>query len=116
KEAMSEMATKVSNFALFSRSFTLGNLGVMKDMLTGLPKDVLAQIERDAGFKAGSIEGAGEEGAVQQAVTSAKSIARRKAISIVALDVGLMYAGNSMLQSAFHVMLGQGGWSQEGHE
>ena len=116
KEAMSEMATKVSNFALFSRSFTLGNLGVMKDMLTGLPKDVLAQIERDVGFKAGSIEGAGEEGAVQQAVTSAKSIARRKAISIVALDVGLMYAGNSMLQSAFHVMLGQGGWSQEGHE
>jgi hypothetical protein len=56
KEAMSDAATKVSNMLLFSRSFTLGNMGVLKDMLTGLPKDVLAQIERDAGFKAGSIE------------------------------------------------------------
>ncbi len=114
KEAMSEMATKVANTMLFSRSFTLGNLGVMKDMLTGLPKDVLAQIERDAGFKAGSIEGATE--IAENAKTSAAALARRKAISIVTLDVALMYAGNSILQSAFHVMLGQGGWSEEGHE
>lgn len=113
KEAMSEMATKVANTMLFSRSFTLGNLGVMKDMLTGLPKDVLAQIERDAGFKAGSIEGAAE--IAENAKTSAAALARRKAISIVTLDVALMYAGNSILQSAFHVMLGQGGWSEEGH-
>jgi hypothetical protein len=56
KEAMSEMATKVANTMLFSRSFTLGNLGVMKDMLTGLPKDVLAQIERDGGFREGAID------------------------------------------------------------
>lgn len=117
KEAMSEMATKVANTMLFSRSFTLGNLGVMKDMLTGLPKDVLAQIERDAGFKAGSIDEAGNlNGPEQTAVATAKSMARRKAISIVTLDVALMYAGNSILQSAFHVMLGQGGWSEEGHE
>lgn len=114
KEAMSEMATKVANTMLFSRSFTLGNLGVMKDMLTGLPKDVLAQIERDAGFRAGSIEGAAE--IAENAKTTAAAIARRKAISIVTLDVALMYAGNSLLQSAFHVMLGQGGWSEEGHE
>lgn len=116
KEAMSEAATKVSNFLMFSRSFTIGNLGVMKDMLTGLPKDVLAQIERDAGFKAGSIEGAGEEGAVQQAVTSAKSMARRKAMMVVAADVALMYAGNSVLQSAFNVMLGQNDLTQEAHD
>ncbi|MGY4622013.1 hypothetical protein ACVWZ4_007240, partial [Bradyrhizobium sp. USDA 4472] len=113
KEAMSEMATKVANTMLFSRSFTLGNLGVMKDMLTGLPKDVLAQIERDAGFRAGSIEGAAE--IAENAKTSAAAVARRKAISVVTLDIALMYAGNSILQSAFHVMLGQGGWSEEGH-
>jgi hypothetical protein len=116
KEAMSEMATKVSNFMFFSRSFTFGNLGVMKDMLTGLPKDVLAQIERDAGFKAGEIEGAGKEGAVQQAVTSARSAARRKAMMTVGLDVALMFAGNSILQNAFNVMLGDSTLSQEGHE
>lgn len=116
KEAMSEMATKVSNFMFFSRSFTFGNLGVMKDMLTGLPKDVLAQIERDAGFKAGEIEGADQEGASQQAVTSARSFARRKAWMTVGLDVALMYAGNSILQNAFNVMLGDSTLSQEGHE
>jgi hypothetical protein len=52
EEAMSTRAQDREH-ALFSRSFTLGNLGVMKDMLTGLPKDVLAQIERDAGFRQG---------------------------------------------------------------
>lgn len=114
KEAMSEGATKVANFMLFSRSFTLGNLGVMKDMLTGLPKDVLAQIERDAGFRAGSIEGA--EAVAQEAAQSAKVIARRKAMMVVGLDVGLMLAGNSILQSAFNVMLGDNTLGQEGHE
>lgn len=114
KEAMSEAATKVANFMLFSRSFTLGNLGVMKDMLTGLPKDVLAQIERDAGMRAGSIEGA--EVVAQEAAQSAKVIARRKAMMVVGLDIGLMYVGNSVLQSAFNVMLGDNSLSQEGHE
>ena len=114
KEAMSEAATKVANFMLFSRSFTLGNLGVMKDMLTGLPKDVLAQIERDAGIKAGAIEGG--EAVAQEAAQSAKVIARRKAMMVVGLDIGLMYVGNSVLQSAFNVMLGDNSLSQEGHE
>lgn len=115
KEAMSEMATKVSNFMFFSRSFTFGNLGVMKDMLTGLPKDVLAQVERDAGFRPGSIEGAGEEGAVQQAVSTSKQIARRKAIMTVGLDMALMYAGNSILQHAFNIMLGGSDLGEEEH-
>lgn len=107
KEAMSEMATKISNFAFFSRSFTFGNLGVMKDMLTGLPKDVLAQIERDAGFRVGSIDEAGElNSPVEEAVTTAKSMARRKAMMTIGLDIALMYAGNSVLQSAFNVLMG----------
>jgi hypothetical protein len=116
KEAMSDGATKLANLMLFSRSFTLGNLGVMKDMLTGLPKDVMAQIERDAGFRAGSIDGAGEEGSIpQDAAALAKSMARRKAISTVALDVGLLYAGNSIMQSALNVMLGSNTLDQEAH-
>lgn len=116
KEAMSDGATKIANLMLFSRSFTLGNLGVMKDMLTGLPKDVLAQIERDAGFKAGSINEAGEfAGPEIDAAKFAKSMARRKAIATVALDVGLLYVGNSVLQSAFNVMLGSNTLDQEGH-
>lgn len=114
KEAMSEAAIKVANFMLFSRSFTLGNLGVMKDMLTGLPKDVLAQIERDAGIRAGAIEGA--DVVAQEAAQSAKVIARRKAMMVVGLDVALMYVGNSILQSAFNVMLGQNDLGQEAHE
>lgn len=116
KEAMSDGATKLANLMLFSRSFTLGNLGVMKDMLTGLPKDVLAQIERDADFRAGSINEAGElNSPVEDAVRIAKSIARRKAMSVVALDVGLLYVGNSVMQSALNVMLGGNTLDQEAH-
>jgi hypothetical protein len=47
QEAMSDTARKVANMMLFSRSFTLGNLGVVKDMINGLPRDVRAQIARD---------------------------------------------------------------------
>ena len=116
KEAMSDGATKLANLMLFSRSFTMGNLGVMKDMLTGLPKDVMAQIERDAGFRAGSIDAAGEEGSIpQDAAALAKSMARRKAISTVALDIGLLYVGNSVMQSALNVMLGSNTLDQEAH-
>lgn len=57
-EAMSAAARKFANMLLFSRTFTLGNLGAMKDMLTGLPRDVQAQILRDAGPEAlGKIKG-----------------------------------------------------------
>jgi hypothetical protein len=105
QEAMSDGARKIANMALFSRSFTMGNLGVMKDMLTGLPKDVLAQIERDAGFKPGAIASATEAApGAAEAVQYAKSMARRKAMAIVAMDVGLMYIGNSLLQNAMNVL------------
>jgi hypothetical protein len=111
-ETMSDGARKVSNFLMFSRTFTLGNLGVMKDMLTGLPKDVLAQLERDGGFSAGSIANADE---TSPAVSYAKSLARRKAMAVVATDIGLMIVGNSLLQSAFNVMRGDKTMDQEMH-
>lgn len=85
-ESMGKLATKMANIAMFSRSFTIGNLGVMKDMLTGLPSDVMAQLKRDVG----------EEGAKQAAKAG-----QRKAIAAFALDIGLMYAGNSILQDTF---------------
>ena len=115
-EAMSDNARKISNMLMFSRSFTLGNLGVMKDMLTGLPKDVLAQIERDGGFGEGAIA-RGDEGTegAQEAVRYAKTLGRRKAMSIVAMDIGLMYVGNSVLQSAFNVMRGDKTMDEEMH-
>ncbi len=118
QEAMSDAARKISNMLMFSRSFTLGNLGAMKDMLTGLPKDVMAQIERDAGFPQGSIDATGPEAeaAAQTAQTAARyarSMARRKAMTVVALDMGLMYVGNSILQSAINAMRGDTTLDQE---
>jgi hypothetical protein len=95
KEAMSDGATKIANSIFFSRSFTMGNLGVMKDMLTGLPRDVMAQIERDVG----SVD--------PNAVGRARSMAQRKAISVVVTDIVLFYVGNSLLQSAINVISGR---------
>ncbi len=83
-ESMSNMARKMANIAMFSRSFTIGNLGVMKDMVAGLPSDVMAQLTRDIG---------------EPASRAASKIYQRKAIAAFALDIGLMYAGNSLLQS-----------------
>lgn len=88
---MSKAAQQTANLLLFSRSFTLGNLGAMKDMLTGVPRDVQSQILRDAG---------------PDALGAANSYARRKAIAIVAMDIGLMYLGNSLMQSAASIVRG----------
>jgi hypothetical protein len=88
-EAMSVNARKIANFVLFSRSFTLGNLGALKDIVTGMPKDVQSQIKMDAG---------------EAALKLGKSIARKKAAMAFALDLALLYAGNSLLQDALDKM------------
>lgn len=82
-ESMGNMARKIANVGLFSRSFTIGNLGVMKDMIAGLPSDVKAQLERDVG---------------PEATSKASKVTQRKAIAAFAIDIALMYAGNSLLQ------------------
>jgi hypothetical protein len=102
-EAMSNNARKIANMLMFSRTFTLGNLGVMKDALTGLPRDVMAQIERDMG----EIN--------PEAAGYAKALARRKAAMTVLIDVGLFYATNSILQSAVNVLRGDKDLDEEGH-
>jgi hypothetical protein len=99
-ESMSRGARTIANMAFFSRTFTLGNLGIMKDMLTGLPKDVLAQIERDAG---------------PGAMMDAKSMARRTAFATVATDMALFYVGTSVMQSAMNVILGGASLSDEAY-
>lgn len=88
-ESMSAMARKTANFVFFSRTFTMGNLGVMKDMMTGLPRDVAAQIERDAGTAA---------------AYAAKGVAQKKAVAAFAMDIALMYGANAALQSGLAYM------------
>lgn len=83
RESMSEGARRIANLALFSRSFTLGNLGALKDMFAGLPKDLQSQIKISSG---------------ELALQAAQSYARRKAIATFVIDVGLMYVANSLLQ------------------
>jgi hypothetical protein len=89
-EAMSSNARKIANLMLFSRTYTLGNLAVVKDIVTGLPRDVQAQIERD-----GSLE----------ELKRAQSYTRRKTASVLALDVALKYAMTAALSGAFAYML-----------
>jgi hypothetical protein len=90
-ESMSTLSRKLANIYFFSRSFTLGNVGAMKDALTGLPRDVQAQIARDKGI---------------ETLDTIRSYARRKAIGIIAVDIALMYAANSLLQNAVAYLRG----------
>jgi ppGpp synthetase/RelA/SpoT-type nucleotidyltranferase len=107
KEAMSAGARATANLLLFSRSFTLGNLSTFKQAAMGLPKPILAQIERDFGMTmqqalAGTPEAAAQISDISQ---TAKSIARRKAISTIALSAGMYYVGNALVQHAFDAIV-----------
>lgn len=92
KEALSTAANKAANLAMFSRSFTLGNLGVMKDMLNGMPGYVRVQIEAHAGDDTAKL--------------AAKTL-RRKALSAFVMDIGLFYLSNSLAQNAMQLVSGQ---------
>lgn len=88
-ESMAQGSQKLANLLMFSRSYTLGNLGTMKDVFYGLPKDVLAQVERDQGIRE---------------MMRVKSWAQRKALGIVTADMALAYIGGSIAQSAISVL------------
>ena len=88
-ENLSRGANMAANLLLFSRSFTLGNLGVMKDMLTGGPSHLMARIE--------ALGGAGQAKAMQNTL-------RRKALSAFALDIGLFYMANGLLQAGIQAV------------
>lgn len=99
-ESMSENARKLANLTMFSRSFTLGNIGAMKDTINGLPRDVQAQIMRDAGTL---MHG------------KAVKYAKRKARQILMMDMALAYAMNTAFQSGVRGAMGTTG-SQIGDE
>lgn len=83
-ENLSRLANQTANLVLFSRSFTLGNLGVIKDMFNGAPAHIRASIEQMAG---------------QEVANNARSALKRKAVATFALDIGLFYVANAALQS-----------------
>lgn len=88
-ENMSQMARKTANTLLFSRSFTLGNVGAIKDMIAGLPRDIQAQIARDRGI---------------QSLNGVQSVMQRKAIGIFLAD-SVSYLGYaSLLASTLAVL------------
>lgn len=88
-EHLSRSANMAANLLLFSRSFTLGNLGVMKDMLNGAPSHLRARIEQMAG---------------PEVARSAQSALRRKAITAFTMDIGLFYMTNSLLQAGIQAL------------
>lgn len=88
-EAMSEASRRLANVLMFSRTFTLGNIGVMKDVMSGLPKDISSQIERDAG---------------EEVMKKAKGAGARKAAAVFALDVAMMRIGNMLLAGALGML------------
>ena len=87
-EAMSGLARGVANTLLFSRSFTLGNIGAYKDALLGLPRDAQALIQQKLGW---------------DELQKVQSYVKRKSRAMLAIDAGLYYATLSALQSSFHV-------------
>ena len=90
-EHLSRLANMAANLGLFSRSFTLGNLAVMKDIFTGAPPHVLAEIERLAG---------------PEVARDAKTELKRLALSNVITDIGMSWMLNAALQTMFRVALG----------
>ena len=77
-ESMSKGARQMANIILFSRSFTLSNMKAWKTLVTGLPLDVQSRILRDHGV---------------DVLNEVQGVARRKAISLVALDIAMQHAG-----------------------
>jgi hypothetical protein len=82
KENMSEMARKFANITLFSRSFTLGNIGIMKDVITGLPSGEKALLQREMGADAGP----------------AVNAMRKKAFGGLVVDAAFSMVATSMFQ------------------
>lgn len=100
-EAMSAMARKALNFTLFSRSFTVGNLGILKDMINGLPEDARA------------IAGSSLDQLQKRAL---QNMARRKAIGVVMTDFLLLYTQLALAQNAADILLGGKNLGEEAHD
>lgn len=86
-ESMSGAARGIANLLLFSRSFTLGNLGAYKDAALGLPRDAQAMIQHHSGWAE---------------LQKIQSFTKRKSRAMLGLDAGMYYITLSVLQSAFN--------------
>lgn len=102
REAISNGAHVVANLALFSKSFTLTNIGAYRDVLGGLPKEVQAQVKLRA-IEVQRAMGKSEaeaEKAAGKVLTQAQKATRAKAVTVLALEIGAMATVNSLVQSA----------------
>lgn len=95
QEAMAQWARTTANMLLFSPSYRFSVAAVLKDAITGLPRDIQAQLGGEAAVKQG------------------KSMARRLALMTVLLELSLFYVGGAIFQSALHVVLGGSTLSEE---
>ena len=86
RESMSEGARKVLNAILFSRSYTMSSLGVIKSAVQGLPIDLQRMIESEQR-------------------KTANNFARRLALGILLTDFTMYSVLNNALQSAADVAL-----------
>lgn len=111
-EAMSQSSREILNLALFSRSFTMGNLGAIKDMVKGLPSNRKSMIELGARELAKSM-GKDEDQAGNDAVKQASAIGRKKAIATFLLDIAMFYVANSLLQDWFRRHNGDDDWKDQ---
>ena len=84
-EAMSRLANNLLQMFLFSRSFTGGNLGVMKDAITGGSNHVINHIEIEAG---------------PEAAKQARSWMRGKSQKTFAYDILLAWGFLALVQHA----------------
>jgi hypothetical protein len=101
QEAMSQAAHAFGNIMLFSKSFTMTNLGAMKDPIVGLPGDVRAQImEHFAALNRAmgktDIEAMDAAGDV---LKQAQAATRKKAAMILMADFGAMAIITTLMQA-----------------
>lgn len=84
KENMSNAARKWLNVLLFSRSFNVGNVGAVKDVLYGLPEGLRAQVSSLA--------------TSEKEASDAIGMAKRKAFSGLVLDLAAAVIATSVYQ------------------
>lgn len=101
KEAMSEGAHMLLNLSLFSKSFTVTNLGAYKDLIGGLPGDIQAQIKINATAvqRALGRDEAQAAKAGDAVLAQAQRSARAKGAMVLALDIGAMTTIASLTQA-----------------
>lgn len=98
RESMSEAARKVANVLLFSRSYTLSSLGVLKRTFMGLPSDMKAVLEKYGG---------------KDFMLKANTMAKREAAAVVLVDTALYFLANSLLQSSLNLLSGRSDLGEE---